>query len=62
MVENEPSMHRWSIWKKGNGSCFENKSNSIQIVEEKCIVSLYLWCKKEFIEEVEQLVDLLGSQ
>lgn len=56
-----PACIWWTIWKERNGRCFENKTNSIQKVKEKCIVSFYFWCKENYIEEAEQLVDLLGS-
>ncbi|KAG5616392.1 hypothetical protein H5410_016216 [Solanum commersonii] len=56
-----PACIWWSVWKERNGRCYENKSNSIQKVKENCIAYLYFWCKQECIEEVEQLVDMLGS-
>ncbi|WMV42602.1 hypothetical protein MTR67_035987 [Solanum verrucosum] len=56
-----PACIWWSIWEERNGRCYENKSNSIQKVKEKCITYLYFWCKQECIEELEQLVDMLGS-
>jgi len=46
---------------KKNNRCFENITNSMQKVKENCINTLYLWCKEEGIDEVEQLVDFLGS-
>ena len=56
-----PSCIWWSVWKERNNRCFENIANPMQKVKENCINTLYLWCKEEGIDEVEQLVDFLGS-
>lgn len=40
---------------------YEDRFKPMQKVKWNCIVSLYVLCKEEYIEEVEQIADLLGS-
>ena len=54
-----PSCIWWSVWKERYNRCFENITNPMQKVKENCINTLYLWCKEEGIDEVEQPVDFL---
>jgi len=56
-----PTCVWWAIWRERNLRCHENITNSIQKVKENCINMLFFWCKEDGIEEVEQLVDFLGS-
>ncbi|WMV23802.1 hypothetical protein MTR67_017187 [Solanum verrucosum] len=55
-----PTCVWWAIWRERNLRCHENITNTIQKVKEKCI-NMFFWCKEDGIEEVEQLVDFLGS-
>ncbi|KAG5587039.1 hypothetical protein H5410_047473 [Solanum commersonii] len=50
----------WAIWRERNLRCHENITNTIQKVKENCI-NMFFWCKEDGIEEVEHLVDFLGS-
>ena len=56
-----PACFWWAILRERNLRCHENITNTIQKVKENCIDVLYIWCKEDGIEEVEQLVDFLGS-
>ena len=56
-----PSCIWWSVWIERNGRCFEDRSNSIHKVKWNCIVFLLFWCKQLCIEDVGQILDLIGS-
>ncbi|KAG5622018.1 hypothetical protein H5410_007236 [Solanum commersonii] len=56
-----PSCIWWTISKERNGRCFEDKIRSIHDVKWKCLETLFFWCKQNCIEEVEELVDFLGT-
>ena len=49
------------FWKERNNRCFQNITKPMQKVTENCISTVYCWCKEKGIDEVEQLVDFLGS-
>ncbi|KAG5591912.1 hypothetical protein H5410_042426 [Solanum commersonii] len=50
-----------TLWKERNSRCFEDRFDSIQKVKWNGIVYFYFWCTENNLEDVEQLVDLLGS-
>lgn len=60
MVENHIASGGLCGGRRIAKACFEDRSNSVQIVKWNCIVSFNFWCKEKGIEEME-LVDLLGS-
>ncbi|KAG5617977.1 hypothetical protein H5410_017801, partial [Solanum commersonii] len=49
------------VWKERNGRCFEDRSNSIHKVKWNCIVSLLFWCKQLCIDDIDQIIDLIGN-
>lgn len=44
-----------------NKRCFVDKIKSIHDLKWNCIVSLYFWCKENYIEEVVDLIDFIGA-
>ncbi|TMW87681.1 hypothetical protein EJD97_019620 [Solanum chilense] len=56
-----PACIWWSVWKKRNIRCFQNKSNSIQKIKMNCLVLFLFWCKQEYMVDLESIKDVLGS-
>lgn len=50
-----------SVWQERNLRCFQNKSNTIQKSKMNCLVLLQLWCKQEYMEDLELVTKVLGS-
>lgn len=46
-----PSCIWWTVWKKTNGRCFEDRFSSIQKIKESCNANLHFWCKEANTEE-----------
>jgi len=56
-----PACIWWTIWKERNYRIFEDKSNPVQKVKMNCILLFLFWCKENYVEETESLVDMIGS-
>ncbi|KAL3378631.1 hypothetical protein AABB24_004516 [Solanum stoloniferum] len=56
-----PSCIWWSVWRKRNGRCFEDKIRSVHDVKWNCLETLFFWCKQNCIEEIEELVEFVGA-
>lgn len=51
----------WSVWRERNGRSLEDRSNSIHNVKWNFLVALIFWRKQLCIEDVDQIIDLIGS-
>jgi len=56
-----PTCIWWSVWKERNLRCFQNKSNSIQKMKMNCLVLFHFWCKQEYMEDLESVMNALGT-
>ena len=56
-----PTCILWSMWKERNLRCFQNKSNSIQKMKMNCLVLYHFWCKQEYMEDLESVMNALGT-
>ncbi|KAK6796557.1 hypothetical protein RDI58_004258 [Solanum bulbocastanum] len=56
-----PACIWWSTWKERNLRCHQNKSNTIQKMKMNCLVMFHFWCKQEYMEDLEAVVNVLGS-
>ena len=56
-----PACIWWSTWKERNLRCHQNKSNTIQKMKMNCLVLFHFWCKQEYMEVLESVVNVLGS-
>ncbi|KAG5615862.1 hypothetical protein H5410_015686 [Solanum commersonii] len=56
-----PTCIWWTIWNERNYKKFEDKSNPMQKVKLNCILLFIFWCKENYVEETESLVDMIGS-
>ncbi|WMV33213.1 hypothetical protein MTR67_026598 [Solanum verrucosum] len=51
----------WTIWKERNYKEFSKTSNSVHKVKMNCILLFHFWCKVNYVQETESLVDMIGS-
>lgn len=51
----------WTVWKGRNGRCSEDRFSTMQKIEWNRVVNFHFWCKEENAEDVDQLVNFLGS-
>ncbi|WMV53791.1 hypothetical protein MTR67_047176 [Solanum verrucosum] len=56
-----PTCIWWSVWKERNLRCFQNKSNSIEKMKMNCLVLFQFWCKQEYMEDLESVLNALGT-
>lgn len=49
------SLYLWVI------KCFEEKRKSVQRINLDCISLFHFWCKKEYVNEAETLLDFIDS-
>ncbi|KAG5605940.1 hypothetical protein H5410_027432 [Solanum commersonii] len=56
-----PTCIWWSVWKERNLRCFQNKSNNIQKMKMNCLVLFHFWCKQEYMEDLESVMNALGT-
>lgn len=56
-----PACIWWTLWNERNSRCFEDNANSIQKIKMNCLLLFHFWCKLEYIEDSEAIIDALGS-
>lgn len=56
-----PATIWWTIWKERNLRCFEDTTNSLQKIKMKCILLFCFWCKSEYVEDPDSILDVLSS-
>lgn len=51
----------WTIWRERNLRRFEGKNSRIQKIKLDCILLLDIWCKQEYINDSEIILQFLES-
>lgn len=51
----------WTIWKEGNYRCFDDTNCTLQKIKSNCIFLFFCWCKSEYIDNHETILDVLGN-